>query len=296
MQRALDFAAAQGNQISIVGFADTELPPKGSTVLDHPGLLAYFAQNPRSEFCRHKKLSAWPLGPSAAFYWQLVLSRAPVPRQPLIDWFAVGQRQFGAHPRSFEAMLAQNHWSFQSFLDGFTHRQPAPLAQRSRLLLMHNSTLWGRGCLIAPLVANGFDLAPPMQPHDFVASLMDSLWYFSPRGNGAHEHKFWEAALAGTIILTDYNPSQLGLLTGIPSVMVHRDAFDALTPARLRLLQDRVTANEPHGYDAMRAYHPQWLHRLQTGRVEASHTYDGRRRLSAPLVVGREELMHMDVA
>ena len=105
---------------------------------------------------------------------------------------------------------------------------------------------------------------------------------FAPCGNGAGEYKYWEAFTVNTVVLTDYEPSQVELMRGLPVIMLRGglSVWQNMMPSRLSKILDKI-AKQPETYELMRGFPPCC--------TDATHTYDGR-LLAAPLVYGAYEL------
>jgi hypothetical protein len=280
----LDRVYAMNATVSVLALADLTLPMSYSKALEHPALVTYFATNP-NENRTHPKLVGFPTGIGVVAPWESSLHNDSFAE--LLRWFLVSESRWGPagrHPRPYPPLTdARTH------LRLFEQQRARSWRHRRHLLLINNDSKYGRQKYVRTLHANGFTVAPWMGVHELVVRVYDSVFWFCPSGNGAAESRFWEAATAGTAILTDYHASQVGLLTGVPTVMLDDDAFAHLTPRRLALLQQVL---ERGSYDAMRAFYPQWLYRLRTGARDLTRTRGGR-SLSPPLHLGARDLREL---
>ena len=158
-------------------------------------------------------------------------------------------------------------------------RAPLPLPERPEVFLCIGGSdgKYGRADKARALSANGFNCSSgSLPPAEYMRRLRSAQAVFAPRGAGAAEHKFWEIAAAGALIVTDADESQRELLRGIPTLMLRGPAsWQALTPESLQGAIRRVAAR-PLEYDASRAMAPYWLGRLAMGCTNSSRSSDGR--------------------
>lgn len=248
--RALGHAAEQRTRVSVLTIADYYLPASRS-ILDHEGLACYFTTNPTPE--PHPRLSPYPRAVFRADVWEQALSAAPRAGWQPWGW----QRATRPRPRQLMCHEGPND---------------ARLGNPPRTVRLRSLTRNGFRCTAGRLSAEAYATA-----------LRSSRAVFAPRGSGEAEHKFWEAALANAVILTDIAPSQVLLLTGLRVVMLGHGAWEGLTPATLDALLAVVEARHRQ-YDAMRAFFPQWMYRLHTGTAASDRDHSGR-QLAPPLIV-----------
>ena len=241
----LDRAWQAGVSVSLLEYHDLYQPrPRSERLLAHPALAQFFAQNPSPAFAAHPKVSGYPRHVFNAERLEPFLRNAtPLERRPHL-------------------MLCIAHHSP-------TH---------------HSPTLYNRGEKEEILRRNGLPCQQKrlsLEEYYFALTRQYQV-VFAPGGRGAAEHKFWEAAAAGTIILTDYTASQFELLRGLPTIMVGEGAYTHVTPSYLTELVERIRRGA-HRYDPMKAFLPQWLYRLQTA-TPTSHNLLGA-ELAPPIVL-----------
>ena len=192
---------------------------------------------------------------------------------------------FAAHPKvSGYPRHVFNAERLEPFL-----RNATPLERRPRLMLCiaHSPNLWNRGKKEEILRRNGLPCQQKRLSLDeyYFALTRQYQVVFAPGGRGAAEHKFWEAAAAGTIILTDYTASQFELLRGLPTIMVGQGAYKHVTPSYLTELVETIR-RDAHRYDPMKAFLPQWLYRLQTATPTSQNLLGAE--LAPPIVLMKD--------
>lgn len=188
---------------------------------------------------------------------------------------------FAAHPKvSGYPRHVFNAERLEPFL-----RNATPLERRPHLMLcIAHSRKWNRGEKEEILRRNGLPCQQKRLSLDeyYFALTRQYQVVFAPGGRGAAEHKFWEAAAAGTIILTDYTASQFELLRGLPTIMMGQGAYKHITPSYLTELVETIR-RDAHRYDPMKAFLPQWLYRLQTATPTSQNLLGAE--LAPPIVL-----------
>ena len=161
--------------------------PGAAEILEHPALNGYFANNPNTyRFgTDHPKLHGFTREVHNASAFEAALAEhGPLRRR---------------RERPHLLLCPYEHLALM-------HTEPrlAPKAVRKD----HLSRSWGREYKFTALLANGFECTDRITPHQaYYKTMMDAQVVWAPRGNGASEHKFFEAFSAGAAILTDYEPS-----------------------------------------------------------------------------------------
>lgn len=120
---------------------------------------------------------------------------------------------------------------------------------------------------IAALRANGFVCEPraeqcranPYKPESdyYARQLFDARFTAAPRGAGQQTHRCWEALLAGSIPLIDYDPRLDKLFDGLPVVLV--TDWSQVTRSFLEQTWKNMNYRE---WDWSKLYFPFWLDQL----------------------------------
>lgn len=253
--------------------------PTAREILEHPALNGYFASSPNAHRfgTQHPQLHGAPRGVHNASAFEAALG-AHGPLRAL-------------HERPRLLLCPYEHLAEM-------HTSPRLTPERIRATSLTMS--WGREYKFAALLANGFECTSRITPHEaYYQAMMDAQIVWAPRGNGASEHKFFEAASAGAAILTDFEPNLVEALSGMRAIMLHLDAWQALTPSLLRLLVEALGETHPHQsggvHDSMKAFWPYWMHRFHVEGVNRSTTSAGT-PFAPPMVVDRAALHRLGAA
>jgi len=147
---------------------------------------------------------------------------------------------------------------WQAIFANRTHEAAQLVRRRARLLhcsCINNFRDLERQPKMLALRRNGFDCHEggnncQLQP-------FSSKFTFSPRGNSAQNFRDWEALLAGSIPVVDYDPATSPLFDGLPVVEV-RD-WSLITPS---YLEAKWLEIQSQSYSWEKIYFPFWLGKL----------------------------------
>jgi len=146
-----------------------------------------------------------------------------------------------------------------------------PRRERPHLLMagcVTTATHAQRAAKLAALRAAGFGREPNCSAYH--RELLTSRFVASFRGNGANNHRDWEALVSGAIPLVDHHPALVELFAELPVVMVKDWA--RVTPAALEAIWQRMQTMR---FDLRKAYLPHWVWRFREARARALREHEG---------------------
>ena len=129
--------------------------------------------------------------------------------------------------------------------------------------LLAPSSMSTRAAKMAALRANGFscDVTRRCKRQQLFDGMLASRFTASPRGNGAQNHREWEALLAGSIPLVDDHPALEPLWATLPIVRIRN--WSLVTPEFLNHEWTRMQRRRRE-YSWAPVYLPYWIDRLLT--------------------------------
>ena len=201
-----------------IGATAQRSAPINAALLAAPELVAYGVHNPNpAAVSMTSKVFAFPRGVHDTASWQDLLAR----------------------PENQAAQLVRDRKQLLhcSCINNFRHP-----ARREKMQALR---------------ANGFDCNEHCPHGSGNWYALRSRFTFSPRGNSAQNFRDWEALLAGSIPLIDYDPATAPLFDGLPVVVVHN--WSNVTPRYLNVLWRKMRERQ---YSWERLYLPYWLARL----------------------------------